>query len=142
MLGLTAVGGVSLLMAGKAFGQTFKSDDLFALPSESLSDPVLSFTSAHFTPFINTRFEARLAGGRRTERLILLNVKEVERKANQAKGVQGDSFSLMFASERATKIEQARFEFSHPALGAFQLTLMPVSAEPNRYEVVINHLRA
>jgi hypothetical protein len=142
MLGLTAIGGASLATAGKAFGQTFISNDLFALPSESLSDPVFSFTSAHFTPFIDTDFEARADGDRRGVRLLrLLNVKEVLRKENMAKGIQGDSFSLMFADTRGRQLAADRYEFAHPSLGAFSLVLMPVSAELNRYEAVINHLR-
>lgn len=140
-LGLTAVAGASLNLGGKAFGQN-KSDDLFSLPSESLSNPVLSFTSAHFTPFINTDFQAVQEGMRRTETLRLLNVKEVLLKENLAKNVQGISFSLMFAATGQTKITGNNFEFSHPSLGAFALVLMPVSAEPNRYEAIINHLRA
>ena len=143
MLGLTTVGGLSLTLAGKkAFGQTFQSDDLFPLPSASLYDPLMTFTSAHFTPFINSEFPARLEGARRIERLMLLEVKELERKKNLEKGFTGESFSLMFANQRAAPLAGNRLEFNHPSLGEFSLTLVPVSAEPNRYEAIINHLRA
>lgn len=141
MLGLTAAGGISLATAGKAFGQTSGSNDLFALPPETLSDPVLSFTGAHFTPFINTLFEARPIEARRGAQLVLLNVKELRRKANLKKGIDGESFSLMFSNTRPTKLEAGRFEIRHPALGAFKISLVLVSADPNRYEAVINHLR-
>lgn len=141
MLGLTTVSGLSLNLAGKAFGQKLESTGLFSIPAESLSDPVLSFTSAHFTPFINTDFQAKQEGASRTERLRLLNVKEVLRKQNLLDGVAGDSFSLMFANTRDEKFDGNNFEFFHPSLGAFTLALIPVSAVPNRYEAVINHLR-
>lgn len=142
LLGLTTVSGASLNLAGKAFGQEkLSSDELFSLPPESLSDPILSFTSAHFMPFVDTDFEVRQNGARRVETIKLLNVKEVLRKENMAKGVAGDSFSLMFAGTRRTNLSAGSFEFSHPSLGAFTLALMPVSAEPNRFEAVINHLR-
>jgi hypothetical protein len=141
LLSLTTIGVLSQNPLGNAFAQTLQSDDVFSLPAESMRNPVLSFTSAHFTPFVNTEFHATAAGGRRTETLTLLNVKEVQRKANMAKGIQGDSFSLMFASTRRTKLSATEFEFSHPSLGVFSLVLLGVSAEPNRYEAVINHLR-
>ncbi|HEY0426273.1 MAG TPA: hypothetical protein VGC76_00575 [Pyrinomonadaceae bacterium] len=141
MLSLTVVGGASLTFAGKALGQTFKPGDLFSLPAESLSDPVLSFTSAHFTPFINNDFQGRPQGARRSERLKLLNVKEVQLKGNLEKSVAGDSFSLMFASLRNAPLTGNLFEFVHPSLGVFTLFLTPVSAEPNRYEAIINHHR-
>ena len=140
-LGLAAVAGASLNLGNNAFGQTRKTIDLFSIPRESLSDPVLSFTSAHFTPFINTDFAVRQEGSRRTEWLKLLDVKEVQRKGNLLKGVGGDSFSLLFANKRGTPLAQTQFEFSHAALGVFTLILLPVSAEPNRYEAVINHQR-
>jgi hypothetical protein len=141
MLGLTTAGALALNLSGKAFAQTHDANKLFSLPPESLSDPVLSFTSAHFTPFIDTDFQVKEAGAAQTETLRLLDVKEVPLKANLAKGVQGDSFSLLFDNTRAAKFDGNNFEFSHPSLGAFTLALMPVTAEPNLYEAVINHLR-
>jgi hypothetical protein len=141
-LGLAAVAGVSLNLGSTAFGQTLQADDLFLVPTESMSDPLLSFTSGHFTPFINTDFQIRRAGSRRTETLKLIDVKDFQSKANQAKSVQGDSFSLMFSNTRATKLVGQSFEFSHPALGTFTLFLSPVNKEPNQYEAIINHLRA
>ena len=140
-IGLASVAAVTLNLSGTAFGQKSNESGYFSIPAESLTDPVLSLKSEHFTPFINTDFEIRHENLRRTEILRLLNVKELERKANQAEGVQGDSFSLMFFSPRGKKIESGQFEFSHFSLGAFSLTISRVSAEPNRYEAVINHLQ-
>jgi hypothetical protein len=141
-LGFAAIAGASLNIGGTAFGQTLKSDDLFSLPPESLSNPVLSFTSAHFTPFIGTDFQIRQEGKRRTETLKLIKVDEIQRKDNLAKGIQGESFSLMFSNTRETQLAGQSFEFSHPALGAFTLFLSPVNKEPNQFEAIINHLRA
>lgn len=141
-LGLTAVVGASLTAGGAAFGQTLKTDDLFALPPETLSNPVLSFTSAHFTPFIGTDFQLRQQGKRRTETLTLLKVDEIQRKNNLEKGIQGESFSLLFSNTSETKLAGQSFELSHPAFGVFTLFLSPVNKEPNLFEAIINHLRA
>jgi hypothetical protein len=140
-IGLASVAGTVLNLSGTVFGQTIKSDAYFPIPAESLTDPVLSFKSEHFTPFINTDFEIRHENLRRTEILRLLNVKDLERKSNAEDGVEGDSFSLMFFSPRGKRLESGQFEFTHFSLGTFMLTITPVSAEPNRYEAVINHLR-
>jgi hypothetical protein len=140
-LGLATFAGTVLNLSGTAFGQTTKSNDFFPIPAEILSDPVLSFTSELFTPFINTDFEIRQESMRRVELLRLLNVKAVERKTNLADGVKGESFSLMFFSPRGAKLKSGQFEFTHFSLGTFTLTISPVSAEPNRYEAVINHLQ-
>lgn len=140
-LGLVTAAGATLNLSGAAFGQTASSDNYFPIPGESLNDPVLSFTSAHFTPFINTDFEIRQENSRRKESLRLLNVKDLERKINMADGIQGDSFSLLFFSPREAMLKAGQFEFTHFSLGIFTLTINPVSADPNRYEAVINHLR-
>lgn len=141
-LGFAAIVGASLNVSGTVFGQTLKTDDLFSLPPESLSNPVFSFTSAHFTPFIGTEFQLRQQGKRRTETLTLLKVDEIQRKENLTKGIQGESFSLLFSNTRETKLAGQSFELSHPALGAFTLFLSPVNKEPNLFEAIINHLRA
>lgn len=141
-LGFAAIVGASLNVSGTVFGQTLKTDDLFSLPPESLSNPVFSFTSAHFTPFIGTDFQLRQEGKRRTETLKLLKVDEIQRKDNLAKGIQGESFSLLFSNTRETKLAGQSFELYHPALGEFTLFLSPVNQEPNLFEAIINHLQA
>lgn len=140
-VGAASAGAVTLNLSGTAFGQKSTESGYFSIPPESLSDPVLSFKSEHFTPFINGDFEIRHESLRRTEVLRLLNVKELERKENQTEGVQGDSFSLMFFSPREKKLESGQYVFTHFLLGTFSLTISRVSAEPNRYEAVINHLQ-
>ena len=140
-LGFASVAGAILNPGGAAFGQTTQSNDLFPIPAEILSDPVLTFTSEKFTPFINTDFEIRKENMRRAETLRLLNVKAFERPANVAEGVTGESFSLLFFSPRGAKLKAGQYEFTHFSFGTFTLTIMPVSAEPNRFEAVINHLK-
>ena len=78
---------------------------------------------------------------RRPESLRLFNVKDLERKANLEQGAQGDCFSLMFLNPRGSKLRAGQYEFMHFSLGTFILALNPVSALPNRYEVIINHLQ-
>ena len=142
-LGLTAIAaGASLNIGGRAFGQMLKADDLFLIPSESMSNPLLTFTSADFTPFINTDFQVRQEGLRRTELLRLIDVKDFQNGDSQRKISQGNSFSLMFYNTRSAKIVQNQLEFSHSVLGKFTLFLAPVNKEPNRYEAIINHQQA
>lgn len=140
-LGIVSVAGTAFNLTGKAFGQTTKSKHLFAIPAEALSDPVSSFKSENFLPFVNTDFQIRQENLRRPESLRLLDVKDLERKANLAEDVLGDCFSLMFFSPRGSKLRAGQYEFTHFSLGTFILALNPVSALPNRYEVIINHLQ-
>lgn len=141
MFGLTAVAGLSLTPIGKAFAQTAQMDELFLIPGESMSDPVYLFTSSHFKPFINSDFKIGQEGSRRTDSLRLIEVKEHQSKTNQQKGVQGESFSLLFYNPRGLKITRSQFEFDHEVLGKFSLMVTPISLEPNYYEAVVNHLR-
>ena len=141
MFGLTAVAGLSFNLADQAFGQMAQVDDLFQIPGESMSDPVYLFTSNHFKPLIETDFQIRQEGSRRADLVRLIEVKEHQSKTNLQKGVQGDSFSLMFYNSRGLKITRSQFEFNHEVLGKFSLLITPVSLEPNYYEAIINHLR-
>ena len=126
-LGLATIAGAAINLNSTVLGQTRKSNDLFPIPEEILSDPVLSFTSAHFIPFINTDFEVRQENMRRVESLRLLDVREVERKSNLANGVKGNCFSLLFFNPRGAKLKTGQFEFSHFSLGNFTLTISPVT---------------
>ena len=138
-LGLATIAGAFLNPNGTAYGQTSNPDSLFPIPAGILNDPVYSFTSVHFTPFINTDFEIRAENLRRVEQLRLLDVNVAEYPANAAEGIKGESFSLLFTSPRKAKIKSGQYEFTHFSLGTFSLMISAVTAEPNRYEAVINH---
>ena len=137
---LAFIAGATFNPSGTVFGQTSQTNDLFPIPVEALTDPVLSFKSVDFTPFINTDFEIKRENMKRSEFLKLLDVKDFQSKSNAAAGIQGESFSLMFYSPREAKLKAGRYEFTHFHFGTFMLTVIPVTAEPNRYEAVINHL--
>jgi hypothetical protein len=138
-LGMATIVGAAFNLSGTVYGQTTESNHLFPIPVESLTDPVLSFTSAHFLPFTYTDFEIRQENMRRAETLRLLEVKDIVHKTNVAEGIKGDSFSLMFFSPRRAKLKAGQYEFTHFSLGTFTLAITPVSADPNRFEAVINH---
>ena len=139
-LGLATLAGATFTLSGTAFGQKTNPTDFFPIPPEAATEPVLSFTTESFIPFINTDFEIRQENLRRVEIIRLSEVKDLERRSNRAEGLRGASFSLLFFSPRNAKLKTGRFEFTHFSLGTFGLTLSPVGAEPNLYEVVINHV--
>ncbi len=138
---LSSVAGLVLNAGGQAFAQKSDQNGFFVLPDEALNDPVLSFTSTHFVPFINTDFEARAENSSRAEILRLHRVEDVERKGNLAQNIEGDCFSLVFVSPRRARLKADRFEFTHFSLGTFTLTISPLRDNPNRYEAIISHLR-
>lgn len=141
VFGLSAVAGLTLNSPGKIFGQSRQSGDVFPIPPASMEDPLFSFTSAHFTPFLNTDFQIPRADSRETTSLRLIDVKTFQRKENLAKGAVGESFSLLFRGSLPENLSGDCFEFSHPSLGLFTLFLVPVNKEPDLYEAIINHLK-
>lgn len=141
VFGLSAIAGLTLNSPGKIFGQSRHSGDLFRIPPASMEDPLFSFTSAHFTPFLNTDFQIQRGDSRETSSLRLIDVKVFQRKENLAKGAVGESFSLMFRGSLPAKLVGGCFEFSHPSLGLFTLFLASVNKEPDQYEAIINHLQ-
>lgn len=139
LFGVTAIAGLTINSPVNIFGQS--PGDLFRIPPESMTDPVFSFTSAHFTPFINGDFQIRQNASRETAQLILTDVKVFERKANLAKGATGESFSLLFRGSLPENFAGNSFELFHPSLGVFTLFLAPVGKERDRYEAIVNHLK-
>jgi hypothetical protein len=106
-----------------------------------MEDPLFSFTSAHFTPFLNTDFQILRTDQRETTSLRLIDVKTFQRKTNLAKGAVGESFSLLFRGSLPANLSGESFEFSHPSLGLFTLFLASVNKDPDQYEAIINHLQ-
>ncbi len=80
-------------------------DDSFIIPSDILGDPILTFSSEHFESFINTSFQIQNPQIRRITELRLIQVKKWQSKFNSAKGLRGESYSLLFEAERAAPIK-------------------------------------
>jgi hypothetical protein len=98
------------------------------------NDPLANYTKATFKSYLNSIFQ--LQTGRGMVEVTLLQVDDLP----AAKG--GECFSLLFrGGSRA--LGQDTFTINHPALGKFQLFLVPVGADQNGaqgYLATINRL--
>jgi hypothetical protein len=122
---------------GAILGRSRAAGDNYALPSDSLSDPVLYFTRAHFAPYVNTTM--RVSDGKRVLDLRLVDVPDLTLAANQKKGYSGENFSLILAAPGRKKMTPGLYTFEHPALGTFTLNLNVVD-RPDCFEAVINRV--
>lgn len=137
---IAAVSGYSIGSPEKIFGRMLSMDGKKLIPSESLSNPVLNFTNNHFKPLVNTNFKIQHKEMEGYKTFRLLDVKDLKHKANELRGLKGDSFSLLFRSNETTPIEGNVYNISHNKLGEFSLHLEPVTAELNLYEAIINRI--
>lgn len=137
---LAAIGTYSSGIGSKVFGQIQLPDDSYLIPPKSLGDPVLSFTSEHFAPFINTSFQINRPQAQKSANLRLVQVRNTQSRFKAAESIRGESYSLLFESEGSRRIEPAIYDFSHTGLGRFSIFISPVTSEPNLYEAVISHL--
>lgn len=135
--GMAALSAVLLGSADKAFGQTGPGSDLFALPPESLADPLNYLVKAHFEPFAGTTFRAGRGDGPAVN-FRLKTVTDLALDLNTKQGLSGESFSLLFESTSGRKIARGAYDFDHGNLGRFTLHLEPVGKSGRNCEAVIN----
>lgn len=97
-----------------------------------------SLTLAAVLPHVGSRFDVRVAPGRR-ERLTLIEATAREPRGQGDRKVTGEAFSLLFG-EAGNEIPAGIHAFHHPALGSFPLFVSPVEQGRNgqRYEAVVN----
>ena len=136
---VAAVSGYVLGSTDNLLGQMLQNDGMI-IPSESLSDPLLTFVSEHFKPFVNTNFKLQSSEMDDYQTLRLIEVKDTKLKSNMLKGYKGESFSLFFESNSKMPIEGKTYDISHNGLGEFSLFIQPVTSEPNLYEAIINRI--
>ena len=98
-----------------------------------------SLTLAQVLPHVGSRFDVRVAPGRR-ERLTLIEASERGSRGQGGRRVTGEAFSLLFG-EAGTELPAGTHTFHHRALGSFPLFVSPVGQGRNgqRYEAVVNH---
>jgi hypothetical protein len=137
--GMAALSAAVLGPAGKVFGQNDPGSDLFALPADSLADPLNYLSRAHFEPFTGTAFRAGLAGGPGVN-LRLKAVTDLTLAVNVKQGFTGESFSLLFESASGRRYAGGTYDFDHGNLGKFTLNLTPVGKSGRNYEAVINRV--
>jgi len=118
------------------FGQSWKDRDGNPIDhsSDVVYDPLANYTKATFTQYLNSVFELHAVSG--VVAVTLLQVDDMP----AAKG--GECFTLLFrGGSRA--LRQDTYTISHPALGTFQLLLVPVGTDQNGaqgYLATINRL--
>lgn len=132
--------------AGFALGQDLTKQNPaldFQVPHAAKLDPVFSYTSATFEPYVGGIFRSRARG--HWVRLKLVSVRRYEPKPETKiltkKARETDSFSLLFSANEPLSEITTIHELEHGALGKFALFLTPFEDDRGRlfYEAVINH---
>jgi hypothetical protein len=109
------------------------------LTSQSPSDLLGSYSKSAFSSYLNSIF--RLHTGYSSVDVTLVQVDDTE---PQAKGTSagGECFSLVFVGG-SVALSQGTYQVEHPALGSFQLFLVPGGADrygAQSYVAIINRL--
>jgi len=113
-------------------GNTFDGQDMPA-------DPLAHYTRAAFASYLNSIF--RLYTGYSTIEVALVEVKDLAPDAAAAANGK-ECFSLLFRGG-TTALRQNTYAMDHPALGKFQLFLVPGSPDDNgaqSFVAIINRL--
>ncbi|MEO8507627.1 MAG: hypothetical protein ABI593_08365 [Betaproteobacteria bacterium] len=113
--------------------------------SEPPAVPVPSaLTCATFSPFLGESFVAARDG--QTVDLLLIEATPVQLKAMDGRAlgksgyVRRDPFVLLFRGPSAPQLRQGLYEFNHPTIGEFQMSIVPVGPGETGllYEAVFN----
>jgi hypothetical protein len=102
------------------------------LPGQKPADPLGSFTMATFAGVVRTDFRVR--GKQREAKLALVEVKSLT--PPDAARPHQECFSLLFRNSRCQPLPQDTYRMEHPALGAFDLFLVPMANNGG----VLNHV--
>jgi hypothetical protein len=96
-----------------------------------MSKTLAELTAADFEPHQGAIFRFAAAGGELELKLV-----EVRRLGQALRN--GGAFSLLFLSAAGPFLPQAIYPFTHPALGALELFLVPLGPKDggNSYEAV------
>ena len=129
--------GLVIAAARAGFGQKSAG-----VPLEAQKDPVFSFTSLTFEPYVGDIFTTPNARGEAIE-LKLVKLKKLETTNRLTKLARPcKSFSLQFKASDELPPFTSIYTISHPALGKFDLFLTRRKTDEGElfYEAVINHV--
>jgi Domain of unknown function (DUF6916) len=121
--------------AKAVLGQSWKERD--ANPGDSLTpqnDPLSNYSKAAFRSYLNSVFQLQAAFG--TVEVTLTQVDDMPSPKN------GECFALLFRGG-SRPVRQDTYELTHPALGTFNLFLVPSRVDRNgaqAYTATVNRL--
>lgn len=111
-------------------------------------DRLYTFTPETFSPYLNTEFRFKRAGGKSVT-TVLVEVRDLrppsgkDAAANDAAAASaGQCFALVFRGARSKPLASEQYRVTHGALGSFALFISPVGsgdATASYYEAVVNH---
>jgi hypothetical protein len=95
-------------------------------------------TRAGFADQLDSTFRVRRSDG--NVDLVLAELTDLPAHANNAPGLSGEAFSLIFRGPASPRLASGLYTVVHASLGTFALTLGPVDRSPSQpnYEAVIN----
>ena len=105
-----------------------------------MPDPFAYLVQASYRPLLHTTF--RLEHNDGVAEAELVDVKDLVPEALKAAGKAAEVFSLTFETIGAGSFQQGNYPLHHPALGSFQLFLVPVGKGPRGQflEAIVNRL--
>jgi hypothetical protein len=125
----------AVLPLKNSFGQSFKERD--GNPGDTPPaqvDPLNNYSKASFVSYLNSIFQIQTAAG--VVAVMLAKVDDMPAPRG------GECFSLLFRGDRMA-LKQNTYVIVHPALGTFQLLVVPAGSDQNgasEYLVTINRL--
>lgn len=129
------------------FGQsnTQSTNSGHQIPISAQQQPGFMFTRATFEPYVGGIFQAPDASGHLISLTLLsatTNKPKASTRLSTRTPTETDSFSLMFRAAAPLPPYTSIHQFSHPALGQFDLFLTPQKQEEGvlLYEAVFNHI--
>jgi hypothetical protein len=144
---LTALAaGVAIGANRLAFAQTStESTSLgYQIPIKAQQEPTYMFTRATFEPYVGGIFQAPNAQGRLVNLTLMsatTNKPAATTRLSTARARDTDSFSLLFKASALLPPFTSIHQISHPALGKFDLFLVPrLEGKARMYEAVFNHI--
>jgi hypothetical protein len=141
--------GIPIELSEVVFARSGNGAAGFAVPVESLNDPLMYLKRSSFEPYANSIFRVRTSHYSANLNLIQISSGYQHSQAFKAKKASTtvvreseERFALLFKS--TDSIPQEVYNLDHAALGKFRMLIVPVVNRDRRayyYEAVINRIR-
>jgi len=120
--------------AKTVLGQSWKDRDGNPMETPPQNDPLANYSKAAFVSYLNSVFQIQT-----TSRPVVATLTKVDDLPTPP---GGEAFSLLFVGGSST-LPQDTYIMVHPALGTFELFLVPAGSDQNgarRYRATINRI--
>lgn len=129
----------AMIVSGGGLSSAFGSTSGKSSHLSASSNTLFGMKANDVRRFVGRSFTVTAPDGTKSQ-LIMTEVNNLARRANEMRGYSGESFSMIFKCRGEERLAQGVYELGAPGIDEVSALIVPTSRRNREYEILVNRV--